>query len=156
MTSARRVKYHVSMVLEKIKQIFRGPTPDNKHIKILVVEDNEVDMKVACAAIDRGGYSAIKAYDGKTGLEMVQSRLPDLIILDYNLPDIQGPEICKILKGDNATRHIPVLFVTSMDSPGSVIDCYEKGGENYLYKPIKPKFLLKQIEQTLQDRKLAQ
>ncbi len=156
MTYACPLKYHISMVLERIKQIFKGKAPDNKHIKILVIEDSAVDMKVAFTAIERGGYSALQAWDGKTGLEMAQSKLPDLIILDYNLPDSKGPDICKILKGDDATRHIPVLFLTSMDSPGSVIDCYEKGGENYLYKPIKPKFLLTQIEQTLQDRKLAQ
>ncbi len=143
------------MVLEKIKQMFRGVSHDHKDIKVLVIEDNEVDMKIACAAIDRGGYRALQAWDGKTGLEMAQALLPDLIILDYNLPDCKGPDICKILKNDKFTCNIPVLFLTSMDSPTCVIDCYEKGGENYLYKPIKPKYLLKQIEQTLQDRKLA-
>jgi CheY-like chemotaxis protein len=144
------------MVLEKFTQLFKAKAPDYKHIKILVIEDNPVDQKVAVAAIEKGGYTALWAIDGKTGLEMAQAKLPDLIILDYNLPDSKGPEICKTLKNDDATRHIPVLFLTSMDSPGSVIDCYEKGGENYLYKPIKPNYLLKQIEQTLHDRKMAQ
>ena len=139
------------MVFDKFKQMFSGAC-DHKHIKILVVEDNEVDMKVACAAVERGGYSALKAYDGKTGLSMSKEFLPDLIILDYNLPDCKGPDICKTLKGDTSTSRIPVLFLTSMSSPGSIIDCYEQGGENYLSKPINPKFLLKQIDQALKDK----
>lgn len=144
------------MVLEKIKEIFSQPVPNNQHIKILVIEDNLVDMKIACEAIRRGGYSAVQAFDGKTGIEKAQALLPDLIIMDYNLPDSTGPQNCRILKHDDHTKHIPVLFLTSMSSPSSVIDCYEQGGENYLYKPIKPKFLLKQIEQTLKDRKIVE
>ncbi len=122
-------------------------------ITILVIEDNEVDQRMACAALERGGYQALKAYDGKTGLELAKQHLPGLIILDYNLPDTKGPELCKILKNHYDTQHIPVLFLTSMDTPDSIIDCYEQGGENYLSKPISSKDLLKQIELTLKDRK---
>ena len=155
MTSPAGLGYDSVMVLTIITQLFSN-APDNKHIKILVIDDNEIDQKVACAAIERGGYSTLKAYDGKSGLAIAQSKLPDLIILDYNLPDVNGPEVCKILKADQSTRGIPVLFLTSMTSPGSIIDCYEQGGENYLAKPINPKFLLKQINQALKDRKTHQ
>lgn len=139
------------MVFEKIRGAFKVPN-GHKHIKVLVIEDNEVDMRIACAAVERGGYSALKAYDGQSGLSMTKEFLPDLIILDYNLPDCKGPDICKTLKTDAATGRIPVLFLTSMTSPGSIIDCYEQGGENYLAKPINPKFLLKQIDQALKDK----
>lgn len=132
--------------------MFFSNPPDKKHIKILVIDDSEVDMKVACAAIERGGYSTLKAFDGKTGLSMIKEHLPDLVILDYNLPDFKGPDICKTLKIDATTGRIPVLFLTSMDSPGSIIDCYEQGGENYLAKPIDVKFLLKQIDEALKDK----
>lgn len=132
------------------------PTPDNKGIRILIIDDSPVDQKIASQAVLKGGYTALTAGDGKTGIQMAKEHLPDLIILDYNLPDINGPEICKALKAEEATNRIPVLFLTSMTSPGSIIDCYEQGGENYLSKPINPKFLLKQIDQALKDRKIKE
>ncbi len=146
------------MLWQKIKGLFgangaRIGIEAKKNIRILIIEDNEVDQKIACSAVEHGGYVALKAYDGTTGISMARQFLPDLIILDYNLPDTKGPEVCKILKGDQNTSRIPVLFLTSMDSPGSIINCYEEGAENYLAKPVNPKFLLKQIDQALQDRK---
>jgi CheY-like chemotaxis protein len=129
------------------------PKIDNKHITILVIDDSMVDQKVACAAVERGGYSIILAGDGQSGIAKATEHKPDLIILDYNLPDAIGPQICETLKKNQTTANIPVLFLTSMDTPDSIISCYEKGGENYLAKPISPKTLLKQIEQTLKDSK---
>lgn len=143
------------MFLEKIKSFFSPkPAGNAPNICILIIEDSEVDQKVAVAAVTRGGYKAISAYDGQTGLKIARESLPDLIIMDYNLPDSKGPEICRILKSEEKTRRIPVLFLTSMDSPGSILDCYEQGGINYLAKPVDPKFLLKQIDQALKDKDL--
>ena len=138
------------MVLSSIKNIFK-PKADNKHITVLIIEDGKVDQKVACAAVEQGGYSVLQAWDGQTGLSMARQHKPNFIILDYNLPDMQGPDICKILKRDEETKSIPVLFLTSMDTPTSIINCYEQGGENYLAKPISPKMLLKQIQLILKD-----
>jgi len=75
-----------------------------------------------------------------------------LIILDYNLPDIKGPEVCRLLKAHTDTSHIPVLFLTSLTGPDNVINCFEQG-ENYLAKPITPKLLLKQIDSILKEIK---
>ena len=113
-------------------------------------ERAEVDQRVACAAIERGGYTALKANDGKSGFELAKEQRPDLIILDYNLPDIQGPEVCSLLKENHDTRDIPVLFLTSLTEPEKVIDCFENA-ENYLAKPVSRKFLLKQINSILKD-----
>ena len=104
---------------------------------------------MACAAIERGGYTALKA-DGKSGFEMAKEQKPHLIILDYNLPDIKGPEVCKLLKAHMDTHHIPVLFLTSLTDPDNVINCFEQG-ENYLAKPISINLLLKQIDSILKD-----
>ena len=142
------------MILNKVLNIFK-PKVNNRHITILVIDDGEVDQKVACAAVERGGYSVLKAYDGRSGIDLARQQ-PDLIVLDYNLPDINGPEVCKILKADELTSNIPVLFLTTMDSPVSIINCYEQGGENYLAKPISPQLLLKQIDLTLNDKKLKE
>ena len=140
------------MFWDQIKKIYTFEKRKQQDIRILVIEDNEIDQRVACAAVKRGGYSVLQAYNGKTGLEMAKEFLPNLIILDYNLPDINGPEVCRTLKFNNLTNRIPVLFLTSMDSPGSILDCYEQGGANYLAKPVNSKFLLQQIDQALKDK----
>jgi two-component system cell cycle response regulator len=136
-------------MLNKVMSIFK-PKAAQKHIKVLVIEDTEVDQRMACATIERGGYTALKANDGKSGFELAKKEKPDLIILDYNLPDIKGPEVCKLLKTHTDTSHIPVLFLTSLTDPDYVVNCFEQG-ENYLSKPISGKLLLKQIESILKN-----
>jgi len=134
-------------MIKDLLSIFKPKFAQN-HIKVLVIDDTEVDQRVACAAVERGGYTVLKANNGKSGIELAKEQKPDLIILDYNLPDINGPEVCKLLKAGLDTEQIPVLFLTSMTSPKSVINCFEQG-ENYLAKPISVKLLLKQIDSIL-------
>ena len=136
-------------MISKFLSFFK-PKAVQKHIKILVIDDSMVDQRLACAAIERGGYTALKANDGKSGLELAKEQKPHLIILDYNLPDIKGPEVCKLLKTHIDTQHIPVLFLTSLTDPDYVVNCFEQG-ENYLSKPISGKLLLKQVESILKD-----
>src|SRR5277367_414602 len=105
-------------MLNKILSIFKPKAESlQTAVKILVIEDTEVDQRVACAAIERGGYIALKANDGKSGFELAKQQKPDFIILDYNLPDIKGPEVCKLIKAYRDTAHIPVLFLTSLTDP---------------------------------------
>ena len=139
-------------MISKMASIFK-PKIAQKHIKVLVIEDTQVDQRLACAAVERGGYTSLKANDGNSGFEMAQKHKPDLIILDYNLPDITGPQLCRSLKTHDDTREIPVLYLTSTTAPHDVINCYEQG-ENYLAKPISIKFLLKQIDSILKDKQL--
>lgn len=143
-------------MLTKILEKFSSKPPDNKHIKILIIEDSEVDQKLVATTVTRGGYTAISAFEGNAGFVMAQENSPNLIILDYNLPDIKGPVVCKMLKNNDKTKNIPVLFLTSMDTPGSIINCYEEGAENYLSKPINPKFLLEQIIIALKEKKTTE
>ncbi len=136
-------------MISKILSIFK-PKTDQKHIKILVIEDTAVDQRLTCAAVERGGYTAVQANNGRSGFELAQEQKPDLIILDYNLPDIKGPEVCKLLKAHDDTRQIPVLFLTGLTGPDNVINCFEQGA-NYLAKPISIKLLLKEINSILKD-----
>jgi CheY-like chemotaxis protein len=138
-------------MLSKVLSIFK-PRPQQKHIKVLVIEDTMVDQRVACAAVEKGGYTALKANDGKSGVELARAHKPDLIILDYNLPDIQGPEVCRLLKADKDTDQIPIIFLTSISDSDNVLKCFEHG-ENYLAKPISVNYLLKQIDSTLAEIK---
>ena len=136
-------------MLNKIISLFQ-PKIEHKHVKVLIIDDTEVDRRIACAAIERGGYTALKAIDGKSGYELAKAEKPHLIILDYNLPDTKGPDLCKLLKANLDTHHIPVLYLTSMTGPENVIHCFEQG-ENFLAKPISVKLLLKQITSIVKD-----
>jgi CheY-like chemotaxis protein len=136
-------------MISKFLSFFK-PKAVQKHIKILVIDDSMVDQRLACAAIERGGYTALKANDGKSGLELAKEQKPHLIILDYNLPDIKGPELCKLLKAHDGTQQIPILFLTIANEPGSVIKCFEQS-ENYLAKPVSIKLLLKKINSILKE-----
>ncbi len=140
-------------MLWKIIQYIFGAKPTAKSFHILVIDDNPVDQKVICSALERGNYQVSSALDGKSGFEMAKTAKPDLIILDYNLPDTIGPEVCKLIKTHALTRHIPVLFLTWMDTPGSIINVYDHQAENYIVKPVNQKYLIQQVEQTLQERK---
>jgi len=140
-------------MIGKFFSIFK-PKIAPKNIKILVIDDTEVDRRLACAAVEQGGYVSLRASDGKSGLEIAKQQKPDLIILDYNLPDIQGPDVCRLLKAHQDTQKIPVLYLTSMTAPENVINCYEQG-ENYLAKPISIKLLLKQIDFILKNKQYA-
>jgi DNA-binding response OmpR family regulator len=133
----------------KLFPIFK-PRVLQKHIKILVVDDTDVDMHVTCKAIEKGGYTALRAYSGKAGFEMAKAEKPHMIIMDYMLPDMKGPELCKLIKAHLDTHTIPVLFLTGITDPDHVIDCFEQG-ENYLAKPISVNLLLKYINGVLKD-----
>ena len=80
------------------------------------------------------------------------SRTPGYsIFADVVLPGISGIEVCKKLKKDDKTKNIPIIFLTGMDTPKNLIDCYEYGAEDFLNKGVSPKILLSQIEQTLRE-----
>ncbi|MDE1921693.1 MAG: response regulator [Candidatus Omnitrophica bacterium] len=136
-------------MLSKVFSIFK-PRAQQKHIKVLIIEDTEVDMRLACSAVEKGGYTALKAYDGKSGFERALAEKPHMIILDYMLPDIKGPDVCKLLKAHLDTSTIPVLFLTSMTDPDYVVNCFEQEGD-YLSKPISVNLLLKHIDAILKE-----
>ena len=133
-----------------ILSVFKPKIAQN-HIKVLVIDDAEVDRHMTCAAVEQGGYTSLNAVDGKSGFEMAREQKPALIILDYNLPDVNGPDLCRSLKAQEDTREIPVLYLTGKTDPKSIINCYEQG-ENYLAKPISAKLLIKQIDSILKNK----
>ena len=122
-----------------------------KNRLILFIDDNEVDRRLVEKILTKKDYRVILASDGETGLKMVQTEKPDLVLLDVVLPGMSGIEVCKQLKKDPETKKIPVIFLTGMDTPKNLIDCYEYGAEDFLSKSISPRLLVHQLELTLID-----
>ena len=137
------------------KEILRkilGSKPLGKQATILVVDDSDVDRTFSLRTLSNRGYKILSAPNGETGVQMAKAHRPDLILLDYMMPDLNGPEVCHILKNDTTTKNIPVIFLTSLDTPKSVVDCFEQGAEIFLPKPIKASELLEQVRLTLSEK----
>ncbi len=118
---------------------------------ILVVEDSDVFRKFITSTLEKQGYHVVTAVNGAAGLETVKSTKPDLILLDCEMPVMNGLEMCKKLKEDESTEDIPIIFLTAVDTPQNIVDCFEMDAENYLSKPISGKLLTSQIEAVLKQ-----
>ena len=140
-------------MFERVKRIFRH---ESKQVKpeflgknILTIDDDLSQRTMIQRTLEKSGLKVLTAEDGHLGIEIAQSQKPDLILLDVIMPGLNGNEVCRRLKSDNRTKDIPVVFLTSMDTPKEVIEHYDAGGEIHLTKPINPKELISQIEFTL-------
>jgi len=137
-------------MFEKIKKLFaaqRGSA--NTKGKVLVVEDSEVDQKFLSATLTKNGYQVRIAENGEVGLQKAKEDKPDLILLDCEMPVMGGVEMCKRLKDDNDLHEVPVIFLTAVNTPRNIIDCFELDAENYLSKPISSKLLMSFVESVL-------
>src|SRR6266576_3853048 len=118
--------------------------------RILIVEDeNDVVDLLTLNLRKAGGFLISKAGDGATGLTKARAEKPDLIILDLMLPKIPGLEVCKILKSEAATRHIPILMLTARAEEIDRIVGLECGADDYVTKPFSPREVMLRIRAIL-------
>jgi PAS domain S-box-containing protein len=121
--------------------------------RILIVDDREQNRYVLCRLLERAGYDCEQAGSGRDALEHISS-LPDLVILDVNLPDISGTEICQRIKQDPLTAHIAVLQVSAaFVSPTDKARALDAGADGYLTHPIDAVVLLPTVRSLLRLRK---
>ncbi len=116
---------------------------------ILVIEDDEVLRELIAMQLRNQGYQVLEAGTGAAGLRLVAERPPDLILLDVNLPDMAGWEICARLKADDHTRIIPVMLLTALDSMKDRWRGLESGADDYLAKPFQPQELMIRVRSLL-------
>ncbi len=103
---------------------------------VLIVEDNELNMKLFNDLLEAHGYKTLKATHGTEAMELVRSERPDLILMDIQLPEISGLEVTRWLKNDPDLRAIPIVAVTAFAMKGDEERIREAGCEAYLSKPI--------------------
>jgi len=116
--------------------------------KILTIDDDPDILDVLKLTL-ADQYEVIQAFNGKEGLQIVQSKHPDLIICDYMMPVMSGREFCKTLKKDILLRHIPVIMLTGKGEAKDVVSGIEAGADDYLVKPFDPNTLLARIKMIL-------
>jgi DNA-binding response OmpR family regulator len=116
---------------------------------ILFIDDNPVDRTLIAGLLTKYDFSVLLAEGGTKGLAMAQEQKPDLILLDILLPGISGIELCKKLKINPVTAHIPVIFYTSIDTPKHLIDYASYGAQDYVQKTMPPEELIAAIKSIL-------
>jgi len=122
---------------------------DGRHL--LLVEDNELNRDLLTRRLGRKGYTVTTAVDGEQGVQMVRETNPDLVLLDLDLPKIDGWTVVKMLKSDEATRSIPVLALTAHAMVGDRERALGAGCDDYDVKPIEFARLLSKIKVLLGD-----
>ncbi len=121
--------------------------------RILVIDDHEDSLKIFTRLIAREGYEVILANDGHEGLRKIGRYLPDLILLDVNLPGIDGFEIFRAIKSSSALCSIPVLMITAGIDPVLQEQSLNTGAEEFLCKPIRSSDLMAKIRRYLDERR---
>ncbi len=114
--------------------------------KILVVEDDRDISELIAYNLEREGYDIACLYDGSQVVEFVRKRKPELIILDLMLPEVDGIDICRTLKSDVDTKHIPIIMLTAKSEEADVVVGLQMGADDYIPKPFSPKVLAARIK----------
>ena len=110
--------------------------------RILVIEDHEDNRRIMNDTLSAAGFKVIEAVTGDAGVAMAESERPDLILMDIQLPGIDGYEATRLIKAKPALRHIPIIAVTSYALSGDDVKAKEAGCDAYLAKPFRPRELL--------------
>ncbi|MBK9052561.1 MAG: response regulator [Chloroflexi bacterium] len=104
--------------------------------KILCIEDNNTNRILVSRIVDAEGHELLSAENGLVALELLQTEMPDLILLDINMPGINGLELAGRIKADSRLRHIPLIATTANVLVGDRERCLEAGCDDYLAKPL--------------------
>lgn len=120
--------------------------------RILVVEDNEMSRDMLCRRLERRDFEVSSAADGRQGVDLAQAEPPDLILLDIDLPVMDGWEAIRILKGTGATRDIPVIALTAHAMTSDRERVFAAGFDEYGTKPVEFDALVGKIQMLLAAR----
>ena len=144
-------------------------TNDSYKATVLVVDDQIENIIILEKLLTRRGYEVITAHSGSETLEIVKAISPDIILLDIMMPEMDGYEVCSILKNDAATKGIPIIFVTAVYGSNEIVKGFELGAVDYIVKPynlnelharlnthIELKFTREKLEKALEEVKTLQ
>ncbi|KAB2897842.1 MAG: response regulator [Burkholderiaceae bacterium] len=116
---------------------------------VLVIEDNPANMKLSAMLLERAGYTTLRAWNAQDGLALAREHVPHLVLMDIQLPGMDGLEATRILKADPLTRDIQVVALTAFAMKGEQERIREAGCDGYITKPIDYKRFLAEIAQWL-------
>jgi two-component system, cell cycle response regulator DivK len=117
--------------------------------RILIIEDNPANMKLAVLLLHNAGHEAMSAVDAETGMAMARTKQPDLILMDVQLPGMDGLTATAILKEEAGTAHIPIIALTAMAMKDDEAKTQKAGCDAYIAKPLRHGELSKTIDNLL-------
>lgn len=122
---------------------------------VLVVDDSPEALSMLNQALEQAGLAVLIALEGHQAINIAQKMVPDLIVLDALMPNLNGFETCKQIKADPRTAHIPVIFMTALSDTESIVKGLEVGGVDYLTKPFTPDELVARLRVHLANARLT-
>lgn len=117
--------------------------------KVIVVDDDADIRDVLNLTLSQEGYEVLEAENGKAGLELILNKAPNLVIVDYKMPVMTGPELCAIVKKDILLSHLPIIMLTGKSDVTDKVSGINAGADDYLVKPFEPQELLARIKMIL-------
>ena len=117
---------------------------------ILLVDDHELSLGLTARRIEKQGYKVLQAINGKDALSIIQKNDINLVLLDINMPDINGFEVLKRMRAIKSKEELAIIMVTAVEDPDMVIDCINSGADDYIMKPFHPAELIARISNILQ------
>ena len=131
----------------------QNKTSDNKS-NILIVDDERFNLTLLSETLSQQGYHVEMANDGEQALTAISNSKPDLILLDILMPGMDGYEVCKRIKSDPETKHIPVLFISVMDEADNKVKAFECGAADYISKPFQVEEVIARVSTQLKLEQL--
>ena len=117
--------------------------------RVLIVDDDPDILRLVSYNLKQAGFEAITADTGRKALETIQRRPPDLVILDLMLPDVDGMEVCRVLRGHESSRLIPIIMLTARGEEIDRVVGFELGADDYVMKPFSPRELVLRVKSIL-------
>ena len=127
---------------------------DSRRSRVLIVDDNAANAELLEAYLQGSGWDIVLAASGAQALESCRKSVPDIVLLDVMMPDMSGYEVCRRLKGDPATRDVPVIMVTALTAVEDVEKAVDAGTDDFLSKPVNRLELVTRVKSLLGLRHL--
>jgi adenylate cyclase len=121
---------------------------------ILVADDNEAHRDILSRRLEAQGYDVVTASEGEEALASARAKLPDLILLDVMMPKVDGFEVCRQLKADDALPFMPIILITARAETSDIVRGLEAGGDEYVTKPVDQAALMARVRSTLRIKQL--
>ncbi|MCT7978047.1 response regulator [Laspinema olomoucense] len=122
---------------------------ERTHKDILIVDDTPINLRVLAKILSDRGYKVRKALNGQIALTACQTLVPDVILLDIMMPDMDGYEVCQRLKADPKTQDIPVIFISALEDEWDKVKAFKSGGSDYITKPFQIEEVLARVKHHL-------
>lgn len=113
--------------------------------KILIIDDDVETTKLLESIVELDGHETDSVNESKKAIHVVESYMPDLVLLDIMMPEINGITICRLIKSNTKTNHIKVMMISALSDDGTKQDSFNAGADQFVTKPILPRILTRQI-----------